>query len=465
MATAARPWLIASGVLVVLIVVSLPVALFRGTPPSQWFRDAATYGLLAVAPIVALDAAASLRAGLLLGITTVAAALGALSYALYWVTARNLAIVSVEHIVLPTSSLPMALFVVALAGATLDPRRRVPWILVGGLAFGAFLVTGTRSALFFLVAVPIVAAFAGGRFARASAVVSSAIPGLAFAVVLLVQGAFSAAGRDFAPPIDAATPPPVTASPRPNETGTPATGLPATPQPSVRPPPNPDANLFERLGEFLTSPQRDGSIRERVTQYDVAWRLFTSSPLLGVGLGHPFEWTRIDGTVRRDFTADTPLVVPAKLGIGGVVWLVILARAWWIFVRQQRRARGPTLAGLALAGWGAILIALLWSGAAVEDKGFSFALMLLLALAFVELEEPEGGAGTSEDSSLGDDRELIAYPAHEQVRRPPRPHRGPEQTDMAQHRGQPAWVMPVVHGVSTRTEDAKAAALEVPAYR
>jgi hypothetical protein len=285
----------------------------------------------------------------------------------------------------------MALFVVSLAAAILDRRRRGAWVIVGGLAFGAFLVTGTRSALFFLVAVPIVAVLAGRARARASGAATVGIAAVAFVFVLLVQTAFAAAGRELAPPVDVVTPP-ATASPAPGGSSAPGSAPPATPRPTVRPPPNPDANLVERLRDFLTSPGRDGSIRERVTQYDVAWQLFGSSPLVGVGLGHAFEWTRIDGTVRRDFTADTPLVVPAKLGILGLSWLAAFVAAWVIFVRRHVRILGPTLAALALAGWGGILLALAWSGAAVEDKGFSFALMMLLALAFVEIEATDRAA-------------------------------------------------------------------------
>ena len=121
-----------------------------------------------------------------------------------------------------------------------------------------------------------------------------------------------------------------------------------------------------------------------MTQYGVAWDLFTSSPILGVGLGHPFPWTRLDGSSRVDFTADTPLVLPAKLGIVGVAWIAALAFVWLMFVRRLRRA-GLTIPVLVMTGWAAVIAALAWTGFSVEDKGFSFALMLILALGFTEL--------------------------------------------------------------------------------
>jgi hypothetical protein len=127
-------------------------------------------------------------------------------------------------------------------------------------------------------------------------------------------------------------------------------------------------------------------VQERIAQYEVAWSLYVSSPALGVGLGHPIVWTRVDGSVASDFTADTPLILLAKLGTAGLIWLVVLVVVWVRFVRMLHHVAGPTLPGLALAGWGAILVTLAWTGFTVEDKGFSFALMLLLALALHEIE-------------------------------------------------------------------------------
>jgi predicted small integral membrane protein len=39
-----------------------------------------------------------------------------------------------------------------------------------------------------------------------------------------------------------------------------------------------------------------------------------------------------------------------------------------------------------MAGWAVVIVALAWTGIAVEDKGFSFALMLILALGLMDLE-------------------------------------------------------------------------------
>jgi hypothetical protein len=408
MFAAARPWLIASILLSALIVISLPVAVLNGTPLSAWLRDAATYGLFAAAPIFALDAAASMRFQLLLRLAVVVAGLGGASFAIYWITLRNLASLPIAQFVLPTTSLPTTLFVVSLSAAIVDRRNRAAWIALGGIALGLFLVAGTRSALFLLVALPVVVVVAGRPLLTRSASAALGVGLVAAGFLLAIQTTFAIAGRDVAPPIDVAAPisTPVTAvAPSPGiGGGTPASAQPgsspvASPvasavspaerTPTPRQAPNPDANLVQRLEAFLTAPERDGSVRERASQYVVAWDLFTSSPIVGVGLGHPFTWTRLDGSVYTDFTADTPLILPAKLGILGLAWIVLLVTVWIRFVLLLRRRAGPTIPGLAMAAWAAVLFALVWAGFTLEDKGFSFALMLLLALGFIEIERTE----------------------------------------------------------------------------
>ncbi|MEP7081427.1 MAG: hypothetical protein ABI841_00470, partial [Chloroflexota bacterium] len=98
----------------------------------------------------------------------------------------------------------------------------------------------------------------------------------------------------------------------------------------------------------------------------------------------------LDGTVRSDITADTPLVLPAKLGILGLAWFVLIVVAWVRFVRRLRRTAGVTIPGLAMTAWAAIMVPLAWIGPAIEDKGFSFSLMFLLALGFIEIERAAG---------------------------------------------------------------------------
>ena len=381
MFAAGLPWLIASIVLITLILFSLPVSLANGTPITEWLRDAATYGLLAASPVFGLDAAASMRSVLLRALLLGTAALGTLSFAIYWITARDLAALPIDRLVLPTASLPTLLFVVSLAAAVVDRRHRLAWIATGGVVLGVLLFTGSRSAILYGVAFPVVMIIAGRSMLARSAVASAGIGVAAVAFVVLVQGAFAI---------------PVSQSPAAVDPGAPAASaeqpagpLPTPSLPTPRPALNPDASVIARIRALLADPARDPSIRERLSQYSVAWDLFASSPIVGTGLGQEFVWTRVDGTVRRDFTADTPLILPAKLGVLGIAWLMLFAFVWIDFVRKVRQVAGLTIPGLAMTAWGAILVVLSWGSFNPEDKGFSLGLMFALSLGFIEIERAE----------------------------------------------------------------------------
>jgi hypothetical protein len=351
-----------------------------------------------------------MRRDQLLAITVLVAGLGALSFAVVWIDARKLAYLPISQLVLPTASMPTALFLVALAASVVYRRRRIAWMVMGGLVLGVFLLTGARSALFFFVAIPTVVLLAGRPFLSRSIGASLGVAMVAAAFVVTIQLGFIGENAVVPGALDPG-PTPVGASPPiasgpigSGPIGSGPTGSsppggsapPPVPTPTPRPPLDPNNTLIQRIQVFLASPERDASLRERVAQYEAAWSLAASSPVVGVGLGHPIVWTRWDGSLNRDFAADTPLVLPAKLGILGLVWVTCLAIVWLRFVRRLRRTGGVTLVGLAMAGWAAILIALAWTGFNVEDKGFSFALMLLLALGFIEIEQ-----GSTRDRDAG----------------------------------------------------------------
>jgi O-antigen ligase len=397
---AGRPWIVTSVLLLTLVALSLPVALANGTPLSQWFRDAAAYGLLAVAPIVALDASDSGRSDLLLAITVVTGALAAGSLALFWIDVRNPAELAIQRLVLPTAGLSITLFLVTVAAAITGRPNRAAWILAGGLTLGSFLVTGTRSSLFLLISLPIMVIVAGRDVLVRSAVSIAGVSVVAVAFVVIFQGAF--VGDE-----SGSVPPPIDLVPRESAGGAPLPTQLQTQLPTPLPPLDPDATLVRRLERFLNAPLQDPSLRERISQYRVAWDLFLSSPIMGQGLGRTIEWTRVDGTVLRAFTADTPVVLLAKLGLLGMLWLVSYGVVWFRFVRRLRREAGLTIPGLALTGWAAVLVALAWTGFFVEDKGFSFAMMLLLSLGFIEIGRAAAPGSVSPAPSFADDGEFV----------------------------------------------------------
>ena len=434
MFAAARSWLVVSLMLLALIAVSLPVAIASGTSLSSWLRDAATYGLFAAAPVFALDAAASMRRGQLLGLTIAIGALGALSFAINWITLRNLADLPFDKFVLPTGSLPGALFLVSLGAAIVDHPHRLAWIVLGGGALGSFIVGGSRSSLVILVALPLVVLYAGRPFVARSIAASVGIGIVAFALVVAIQAGFVGASQEIARPDGSSQ--------------------------TLRPAPNPDVTVISRTLDFVAAPGRDGSLQERLAQYRVAWDLFASSPLLGVGIGHPFVWTRLDGSVKNDFTADTPLVLPAKLGIAGVAWVIVLGLVWLQFVQRLRRTAGVTIPGLAMAGWAGIIVAGAWAAFAIEDKGFSFAIMLVLALAFIEVERARSPNRRSAVLTFRDDRELVTDPAEHEIGRAPAGGRGRKEPGPAQQLEDPSRAVTVVHRIPLGPHDRESSLLK-----
>jgi len=104
--------------------------------------------------------------------------------------------------------------------------------------------------------------------------------------------------------------------------------------------------------------------------------------MVGVGPGHPIEWVDVSGFARTGFTADTPIVLPAKFGLLGVAVFLGFAAAYAVTTRRVLQRERSTPVALTLVGYGVWAVASVPLGFLVEDKGASLALMLLLALTF-----------------------------------------------------------------------------------
>jgi hypothetical protein len=232
---------------------------------------------------------------------------------------------------------------------------------LAGVTLALFLVTGTRSSLLLpLSALTMVIIVGRGTLVSTlRAYAGHAV----VAVTLLIAfqlGAGLAAGLE--------------AGEGPRESG--SAGGQASQPPDVL------GDRFGTLPTTIGNPASDASIRERLAQYEAAWSLFISSPIVGVGPGHPIEWVDVSGFPRSHFTADTPLVMPAKFGLLGMLVFLGYAAAYVGTVRTALRREPGSPVPLALVGFGVWTLASLPLGFAVEDKGASLALILLLALAF-----------------------------------------------------------------------------------
>lgn len=362
------PWLLISSALVILMAVSVSVARTQGTSLVDWARDAASYALFASVPVLALDASASASRRLLVGMLVVAGLLGGVSWALEWLGRRHIADLPLARLVFPSGQLPSLLYLFAMGSALIGGRRSVAWAALGGVVLGLFLVTGTRSSLVLLIG-PLAMVWLVGRARLGSSIRTLLAHGAAaLGLVLVVQLALT-----------------VSIGPGSASPGEPRSSV--APGGAVSTPWTGSNVVGDRIGSLPTlagNLAADPSFKERVAQYEAAARLFLSSPIVGVGPGHSIEWINVSGLRRTGYTADTPLVMPAKFGLLGI--LVFLAAAW-AYGSTARRGMlrfGRSAVTLTLVGYGLWTIVGLPLGFPVEDKGTSLALMLLLSLALTE---------------------------------------------------------------------------------
>jgi hypothetical protein len=370
---ALRPLLLSSIALAGLVALSLPVAYAGGTPVASWLRDAAAYSLMAAVPFVALDMSWSGPRRWLLGLALIAGGLSTTSFVIYWLGARNIVELPIDRLTLPSGQLTSALFATLIALSLAGGSRRLMWAIALGIDIALFVLVGGRGRLALLI-LPLVMAAVAWPVGRQRIMRTLGVQAITAVV------AFSGLHAVISPSsvgeiIDGGPPPP---------SGTPGTS------PGPSPTPNP---LDARIGSIpglIADVAADASFRERIAQTFAAWDVFVESPALGAGPGRAIEWSNYAGQTVRSYNLDTPVMVAAKFGIVGTAvifaWMLSLLRFTWGRVRVAR-ASWVTLAPLGYA------LTVLYSWifiTPVDDKGFSFALMILVALGLVSgrLDKP-----------------------------------------------------------------------------
>jgi hypothetical protein len=334
----AKGLVIAGAAFGAMTALSFPVSLSRGDDLTTWVRGAAPFFLFATAPVFALDAAASVPRRWLGALLLVAGALATASYAVEWIGRRGLlSQLLVDRIVLPSIMLPAALFAMAIAVTLGTHRLRPLWAGLAGIVLLTMLLTGSRTNLVLLAALPSVyLAARGGVSARA----------IRLALTSVVIVALTGVGLLFV-----------------GELGGFAGGTVQTRLASV--------------ATILSDPASDASYVDRAAQTAAAYNDWAKSPLLGTGPAHQVVWTGADGSSRLTLVIDSPLLYPMQFGLLGIVLLVSALLAWIGFIR----ATTDPVARATLAGTWGVSVALSILVSPLEDKGFTFALLLALAFA------------------------------------------------------------------------------------
>lgn len=364
-------WIASSIALAALISISFFVARGNGISITAWVRDVAAYGLFAAVPVFAMDAQASAPRKLLVGMLVLAGLLGGLSWAVEWLSRRHILDLPFARLAFPSGQLPGMLYLFAMATAFTTVHRRAAWVALAGVTLGLFLLTGTRASLLLLVG-PLAMGALAGRARIRSSVRTVVLHGVvALAVVVAFQLALALPvilGRAIEEP---------------------GSSEPGNPSPAATLGPSVLGDRIWSLPGLLGNPASDASFRERAAQYEAAWALFVSSPVIGVGPGHSIDWIDVSGYPRRESTADTPLVMPAKFGLLGILVFLGAVLAYGSTMRTALRRDRRSVVTLTLVGYGVWTIVGIPLGFVIEDKGASLALMLLLAVAFAERTAPQ----------------------------------------------------------------------------
>jgi hypothetical protein len=327
---------LACALMLFAIVISLPVALSRHHSASIWFRDVIPYGLIAVSPLLALDAARNLSPVFLRWTLLVSGLVATASYAVYNIAVRQLASLPVTHLLYPSLLLPFALFSYACAQLLLgNVRVKWPWGVVAIFVLASVVGTGSRLGLLVLAA-PVAMLFGRGGVRRL----------LRTLVLLIVAAAVIAFGLAVIAP---------------------AVGFSTS-----------AVNERVRLTESAIShPTHDGSINARFSEGAAAWRVFLHEPVLGDGPGHLYtQYFPGSGQNSERFTLDTSVTVLTKFGVIGAACIA----AGLVLLLLTSSAGGASDVLAALLGFIVVTILSLPISNPFEDKGFAFALVLLAGL-------------------------------------------------------------------------------------
>lgn len=410
--------LYASVALALLLAVSFVVARSNGTGVVSWARDAAPYGLLILAVVLAVDVSASRPSRVVLELLLVGCGVAAaLAYANDWLQRRDYGSLPVNLPVLQSFLLPAALFAYSTS-QVLAGRRRVIWAAIAVAVGFLLFVTGSRASLLILV-VPIVVAVWAGPLKPAP--ISRRV---ALALVPAASAAVLTAGFLFVSTAAPATPlgsGPLTGTV--NKSPAPATSPVAQSSPVPNPPASPSTPLqyssqvlqtrliAERFEKILLI-THDPSFVERVTVDGLAWDTFIHHPVLGVGPGYLYRWPTPGGQVKKSPYLDTGLSLLTKFGLAVLPVLVLLAMGLAHVVRDKGL---PLATRAALLGyWG---IAVVWMAveAPLEDKGLGLGLAMLLALTLTnrvgQTDRPEESAAVDQPKPVAAVQSKVAFPA------------------------------------------------------
>jgi O-Antigen ligase len=278
-------------------------------------------------------------------------------FAVGWLERRAVVSLGLGNLGVASIIMPAALFSVAMSAALQADVHRPRWLALAGLILALLVTTGTRATMVLLVVPLAIVVGARRQVTTRSMRLVVVAPVTVIATLLLGVAFIGVSGADT-------------------------------------------EVLQERI-EILEATGKtsgDASYNERRTQASVASDRFESAPFLGVGPGSTFEWRTHDGILVSSSLIDTPLAFPAKFGLLGLAVLAFALAKYWSFLMRLRRVVEVGIGQLALTGYLAVVVAITPFGMPFDDKGLSFGLILVLALALQEARAKLGAPLPRPDS-------------------------------------------------------------------
>ena len=144
-----RSVFVGSYMLLVLLVVSAPVALGNGVQIVDWARDATPYVLLALLPLIGIDCARDVSYRSILLLFAAVGTVAALGFVIDWLGRRGVSDVGLGKFSLSSFALIAAVFSFAIVHATRGPGRR-RWFALAAFTLVAVLVSGARTGVLLL---------------------------------------------------------------------------------------------------------------------------------------------------------------------------------------------------------------------------------------------------------------------------------------------------------------------------
>jgi hypothetical protein len=336
-----RPFITASGWLLVYVGLTGPLAVTRGATWLDWARDASPLVFAAALPIIGLEAGLMVRHRTIMRVFVLTGVISTVSFILQWLTNREVS--GIGRLTYGDNYLTASLFCLCLAAAAGGPRRYRSQLAAVSV-FGSALLTGNRSLIVLALGfVGVIGSKSRLRMDLGHALRALALLALTLFLIIQTATALIPGERELL------------------------------------------AQRVQVTKTYLETGE-DQSARSRARQTGLAREELSKHPVFGTAPGHrytdPFYIPGVSDPHRNRgsfFTLDTPLSLLAKLGFFGLAailaWLLVMARCCvrWI------RAHPPTVIGNALRAFSFIGVGLIPFGVTVEQKGFSVTMMLFIA--------------------------------------------------------------------------------------